>query len=258
MGWLGRKRGSQTGSTERPGQTSLIEYLFVDETRLDSYFQQISGPTALDTVPTFGGTLSLTGPSVSGGIQKNPRPFTRHEKIEALLTYLRAEDQLASQRVDSIGPGAKVFRLESCRATQAVLALPNSERSLTIWVCGAPRTKSHQHRHQPGRLYLIEDFRGSDYPGGEHEARSSYTALMMMLEDPDIGARVSDAGFDPRAHTEAFAAHPVELIKQLGGEIGLERPIRVLYRVRATLAEGLEDFTVATIGYPIVIADDPR
>lgn len=68
----------------------LIEYIYVDHKRLDSYFEQISeSPIAYDKVPTWKGGVGLTnlGSEVTQG--RYPRPFTTHEKFSSLLEYLK-------------------------------------------------------------------------------------------------------------------------------------------------------------------------
>ena len=44
----------------------LAEYIYVDERRLNSYFEQLSSPIAYDKVPTWKASLSLTGPTAGG------------------------------------------------------------------------------------------------------------------------------------------------------------------------------------------------
>jgi hypothetical protein len=45
----------------------LTEYLYVDEQRLNSYFDQITEhPVAYDKIPTWKASLSITGPSAEG------------------------------------------------------------------------------------------------------------------------------------------------------------------------------------------------
>lgn len=53
-----------------------------------------------------------------------------------------------------------------------------------------------------------------------------------------------------------FAAHPTEVLRELGAQVGPSRRIDVLYRIRETLPDSAyEDYAV--IGYPIVIAAHP-
>ncbi|MDV3352755.1 hypothetical protein QGP82_29045 [Leptothoe sp. LEGE 181152] len=68
----------------------LIEYIYIDHKRLDSYFEQISeSPIAYDKVPTWKGGVGLTNLGSEVTQSRFPRPFTTHEKVSNLLEYLR-------------------------------------------------------------------------------------------------------------------------------------------------------------------------
>ena len=55
----------------------LIDYLFIDHRRLDSYFEQISeSPVAYDKVPTWKGGVGLTNLGSEVTQTRFPRPFT--------------------------------------------------------------------------------------------------------------------------------------------------------------------------------------
>ena len=41
---------------------SLIEYIYIDKSRIDGYFEQISDPVRYDKVPVWNASLGLTGP----------------------------------------------------------------------------------------------------------------------------------------------------------------------------------------------------
>lgn len=76
-----RKRAKRQNGDDLPSKP-LLEYIYVDDARLDSYFEQAANPVAYDNVPTYQGTVGLTGPTVTVGAQRYPRPFTRHEKVQ--------------------------------------------------------------------------------------------------------------------------------------------------------------------------------
>jgi hypothetical protein len=251
-----RRRSRQGEPTESTPLAPLAEYLFVDDARLDTYFQQISAPVAYDKIPSYQGTIGLTGPAITAGSQQHQRDFTRHEKVQAVLDYLQRGGFVASSRVgEDHWTTQSVFRFETCHGARAVLPVPNAERGLAIWICDPPDDQAREESHSAmGRLYLVEDFRGADFDGPYHQAVSGYSALLMMLEDRDFQPAMEQAGlrFD---HAEAFAVSPLELVGDLGGKVGGARTIRTLYRIRDTLNEQHAEFSVVTIGYPIVITE---
>jgi len=67
---------------------ALKEYLYIDERRLNSYFEQISSPVKYDKVPVWKASISLTGPNAEGQQARFARPYTKHEKIEKLNEYV--------------------------------------------------------------------------------------------------------------------------------------------------------------------------
>lgn len=67
---------------------ALVEYIYIDRIRLDSYFQQISSPNTFDKVPSWKVSFSLIGPGVEGTQSPNARPYTDHEKVIAVLDNL--------------------------------------------------------------------------------------------------------------------------------------------------------------------------
>ena len=59
---------------------SLIEYVYVDEKRLDAYFEQISSPVTYDKVPEWNADISITGPKAGG---------SNHDSLVPLLLTKR-------------------------------------------------------------------------------------------------------------------------------------------------------------------------
>ena len=87
---------------------ALVEYLYVDDKRLDSYFEQIFSPVTYDKVPEWDAEIGLTGPKGGGKQVRSARPFTTPEKIPTLTKHLEDEELVTSGR----GPG-KIFRIET-------------------------------------------------------------------------------------------------------------------------------------------------
>jgi hypothetical protein len=101
----------------------LVEYLYVDEKRLDTYFEQISSPVTYEKVPEWNAEISITGPKAGGKQARFARPYTTHEKISALTKHLEDKGLVEYER-----PGAKkakdlgrMFRIERCRAKRVFI-----------------------------------------------------------------------------------------------------------------------------------------
>jgi len=159
----------------------LAEYLYVDETRLDSYFQQISSPVTFDKKPTWKAGLSLTGPVAEGTQSVFPRPHTRHEKICALLDYLKQNSQLRNPEQSH----AATFAFETLNASPVHIPLRKDATSkqdyLNLWV-GTPKTGIGGYR------FLLEGFSGKD---DERPAiLSAFSCLQAMLDE--FGETVRD------------------------------------------------------------------
>jgi hypothetical protein len=148
----------------------IAEYLYVDHTRTDSYFEQISGSVKYDKVPIWKVALGLTGLSVESTQQRPARPFTEHEKLSRLAATLPEE-----------GPEA-LFHLMTIFGRRTVIrADKNTLRGVAFWLCRRPQSTGIG-------LYLVEQPRCDDEPIAYY---SGLTALMMIL--PIIH---SDSGSD--------------------------------------------------------------
>ena len=98
---------------------SILEYLFVDQPRLDTYFEQISDPVAYDKVPVWKVVLGLTGLSAEKTQSRLGRGYTNHEKLTRLVRYLKDKEQLAAERAAHPSNYEKPFTLESMTARRA-------------------------------------------------------------------------------------------------------------------------------------------
>jgi len=233
---------------------SLTEYLYVDERRLESYFEQISSPLHYDQSPNWKFSLNLAGPSVETTLSKQGRQFTRHEKIMALIRHLEKNDLMEIYRPadEERRRTDKVFRLETCRAIRVHIA-PEGETEFPgfgLWISYSPHPK-HQNpkvsNYQAGALYLLEDFRDTDPP--HPTTYSAYTALNLFCDV--VGSEYSVE------NSTMFSSHPDKFFAALGAKIGKQRLIRTMYRIRATCndTDGQQFGAVVTIGYPLFIAE---
>ena len=98
---------------ERDKTMPLIEYLYVDERRLNSYFEQISSPVGYDKVLVWNAELSLKGPEAEGTQARFARPSTTHEKVTALMKFFGKEGLgLGRAKSSSVADRRAYFRLE--------------------------------------------------------------------------------------------------------------------------------------------------
>jgi hypothetical protein len=152
---------------------TFTEYIYVDQARLDSYFEQISSPVAVDKLPSWKVGISLTGPHAEGTQASLPRPYTRHEKICRILDHLHANSQ---SRPPELNPYT-TFVYESLEASPVYLPAPKNtslnRKSITLWVA-LPKNSAGGYR------FLLEDFTRSD---SEQPCLSSYSCLKVMIEE---------------------------------------------------------------------------
>ena len=116
---------------------SIAEYLFIDQPRLDTYFEQISDPVAYDKVPVWKVVLGLTGLSAETTQSRLGRAYTNHEKLTRLVRYLKDKEQLGTGRVAHPFHYDKPFTLESMTARRAHIPIRKESPSfqgLSIWV----------------------------------------------------------------------------------------------------------------------------
>jgi hypothetical protein len=152
----------------------LADYLFVDEARLDSYFEQISSPLTFEKKPTWKAGVSLSGPVAEGSQSVIPRPHTRHEKICTVLEYLKQNLELRNPEQSH----AASFGFESLNATPVHIPLRTDAKSkqdyLNLWV-GTPTTVVGGYR------FLLEGFSGKD--DQRPAVLSAFSCLQAMLDE---------------------------------------------------------------------------
>lgn len=147
---------------------TVTEYLYVDQRRVDSYFEQVSDPVKYDKVPIWKMALGLAGPSTEGTQSRPGRAFTQHEKITELLKRLAG------------GPSSRVSRRRDSEFAVACLSavrafIPSRSTGagdfpgLAIWIgLGAEESRDLDP------VYLIENFPRDD------ESRSNWSGMSAL------------------------------------------------------------------------------
>lgn len=246
---------------------SLVEYLYVDVARLNSYFEQISSPITYEKIPIWRVALGLTGPKTETTQSRPGRPFTHHEKILKIVEYINTQ-KLVFKRERKFfeqypSNAYKSFGIETIIAHKAII--PSRSKfpqlpTLNIWISLTKNSVKGGIERYPGALYLIEDFHKDD--NEEFGNATGYSALFMLS---DILQKNNDVQFFDYTSTpfdqqkeiqRRFASNPIEFLTSLGAHFGPKRHIHVIYRVRAICIEiNDENLTRVTIGYPIVISE---
>lgn len=246
---------------------ALTEFLYVDETRLNSYIEQIGSPVTYDKVPTWTAELSLIGARAEAIQSRFSRDLSRYEKFERLLEHLQTNHLLYSERLGSMPDGYHPnqgqildFVLETCMATKVVIPpdVAAQSRSLAVWVSPEPLYSESK----AGFLCLLEDFSGPDVSSHDRAySVSTYTIfyeLVRCFHDDLFRSLTGDSGVErlglyaPK-YLSAFIKDPIGTLALLGGKPGPERKIRSLYRIRNFGYDNYNHDLITTFGYPIAI-----
>jgi len=240
---------------------SLTEYLYVDERRLNSYFEQISSPVTYDKVPVWKASLSLTGPNAEGQQARFARSFTQHEKMMKVSEFIKNEGT------------HETFFTVSCEMTRVLVppkTLNSDFKGLVLWIAEPTRNE-----RMIDTLCLLEDNRRDD---DDERAfwGTAFSALTVFLKDMSdqvnesiLESNLPRVGIGSPADKE-FHKNPLAFLRTLGAQAYPKRSIHSMYRKRITSgkmespfpeenerkSETEPDYTV-TIGYPIWIADGP-
>lgn len=262
---------------------SLRDYLYVDETRLNSYLGQISSTGAFKRAPSL---KSLKVGPVSVELTPHSREKTDHEKVCELVKHLESNGHISHSRpyvAHESGDYAKIpnFVLEECEAYRILIPstkIVHGNEGIVIWISEWPLERNSHPVIQPGLLCMIQD---STYDDNKHTAgfsHSGYTwlqSLLYQLAEEDIKTRLSsqypvshlgDYIYDIMSvqsylHDEEhiFRPRPLEWLKQKGCILSTNRRIVALYKIRNLggdeigIENNREDLTVSTFGYAIAI-----
>jgi len=243
----------------------LVEYIFIDVPRLESYIAQIEGKCGF--VPSYNAGLSITGPAAGATLEKVEHKWTNHEMITKLLDHLEKTDQLKRERGLEMHSQV-LFCLETCVARKVLFPsnvtadLPGI-KELALWISFEPRKslgKVKESSHiSVGPLYLIESY-FEDSP--KVHTFTAYSAFMYMLDNLIIDNQKLIMPKPPAEKIEdlarRFSLDPFGYLEGLNAHISAPRRIECLYRRRATMIDldkYLEFKKLVTFGYPIFIAD---
>ena len=243
-------------------EDSLIEYLYIDERRLDEYFEQISPPVMYDKVPIWKTVLGLFGPKVEATQSRPGRPFTTHEKVTRFHHHLKKDKLLIEHRpvepfemeLRDDSNSSNQFRLEQMSAQRVRLNKVDEDIEINIWVSLQPDRQIKESRSAVGALFLIEDFRGND----DRVTRiSGFSSLWFLVQEMKPLIELANSNIFDQADKieDRFGEDPIGTLKDLGAQFGPSRRIQATYRIRVCGMEmGARDHATTTVGYPIVIS----
>ena len=244
----------------------LVEYIFIDVQRLESYTTQIEGINKYDRVLNWSVKLSATGPTVDANSQKALHKWTYHEMIANLLNYLKKTKQLDTERESVPSRQGAQFCLERYVARKAllpsdVIADIQGINELALWIscepkisCEPEKTLVQEKLRRAGTLYLIESYFKNDLP--YTRGYSGYSAFEYMLRNilQTKNARTVNPKGQITELARLFALNPFEYLAELKAQISAPRRIECLYRRRTTMIDWNIQRLV-TFGYPIFIID---
>jgi len=233
--------------------SSIKEYIYIDEKRLNTYFEQISSPVTYDKVPVWKASASLTGPKASVDQSRVSRQYTTHEKATLLLEYLKKNKQLSENR-----PGhwdtSPMFRLETFQATRfkfntASPKIKNNE-VLKMWISPRESICKRTGVSVDSNLYLLEDFPRDDGKEWNWSSYSIFYALSKELIE-------EETHFENPLSIDIYN-NPSSVLNKLDKQVGPPRLIKCLYRIRATFLESWDrpEEPAGIFAYPIFIIEE--
>jgi hypothetical protein len=244
---------------------NLVEYLYVDQRRLDSYIEQIGSTRTYDKIPVWSIGLGLTGPTASGTQDRFARERSVHEKIELLRRHLRESEYFSDSRpvliAETVGNQVTIVfyeeAIDACRIVIPARQGVPGARDLHIWIAEEQNGRPVKHT----LLALLEDFNQDDTPGAY--GLTSYSALGYLASYakeelsktivlPDTLLTTGGATREGQSWVFGPDRRDFDLrtvLTSVGCHVFPFRRIRVLYRVRAI------GYTYSQIfGYPIFIS----
>ena len=193
---------------------ALVEYLYVDRSRLQSYSEQL--------LP-------------AGSVRQ---PVTVHESVVRLLAHLKSHGLSISSRpfdpFEDDQLDQPLFRMEAMWARRAFIPsltvgqMKPEGSSLRLWVSLHPEVQHESNRGDVvGPLFLIEDFQGD--PNNQFLA-SGYSSLLLLAKNlrrdhpsSTLGKQLAVFEHEEKESQSRFARDPIGTLTALGAQFGAER-----------------------------------
>jgi hypothetical protein len=225
----------------------INEILYVDEIRLNMYFEQISPPEKIEILTTKNLKAGFTSLGVDINENIRTRNYTTNEKLFIVEDHLRRNNQLLDGRPSEIytfenkGP----FIKETIKA-QRIFLPPRKllGRELNLWVADSEK-QLDSWRPKDIPLFLVEDY---TLRKRDSIPISSYSYLLLLKSGYGEEIRKTIIGDIPFADIVKLEEDPINTLIKFGAKALDKRNITVLYKVRAS--ERCNCF-----GYPICIME---
>lgn len=221
----------------------LIEYLYVDEKRLNTYSEQIGTTSTGKKQGVIKLGWSPTGPSIGGEGSLSQRDTNTHERIQKLLKFLEKKELLLSTRPansDESDLYRSNFFLENAKATKLIFSKVESIKNygfkeLALWVINPVNKPTQRSRENIFKadgvfLYLIESYWEKDdsYSGPV----SGNSALNILLREMQEKFGLDLNKIKEQLYSREDDTPPIKLLEQAGFIVQSPRLITSLYRQR--------------------------
>jgi hypothetical protein len=242
----------------------IVDYIYVDEKRVDSYIDQMGGIPPKTKKVSATTTISLS-PSIQLKNEADASGHSLTEKVEFLRRTLVIGGKSELQRPISLqahGEVRRPFVHESCLARKVTFSGEIVREHLgadnfSVWISDPdPKTLNGPGWTFRGSfLYLTETKFDEGGPTSLWSGRSS----LQVLANAAQGRPLLEASpGEPMGR--GSVEHPIEKLRAIGGVVGDQRSIETIYKVRFMTdeqvfnIEGDEHRVHDILGYPIYIA----
>lgn len=229
----------------------LRDYLFLDEKKINSFFEQISDPNKHERTGSIKASLSFPKVGIEAELKSESRPFTLNEKISILEDHLKENEAHAFHEFDLLKQDyfeeamfsysldfVKILHFKASR----ILIGDGKNAEIMMWISTDPQFK----------IYLLEQVRTTDERAAWWSSFSTLMAILEELNDNDIDSFQQIIGEDAM---EKFDLDPLFYLKKIGKMAGPPRTINCLLKVRCTFMAQTKnnEYEKALVGYPIYI-----
>jgi hypothetical protein len=231
----------------------LRDYIYTDEKRISSFFEQISGPQKNEKSGSL--KLSFTFPKIGfeSEIKNESRPYTFNEKIHLLENYFEGTsdktkmykkydlEQDIFKKVDTFPIDLEFIKFLNFKANR-ILVSDGTGNDLIMWISSDPHIK----------VYLFEEMSNPDKAARWWSSYSTFRAIISEIDDGS--AKIFENQMKGNSIVK-FDENPLFYLNQIGKKISSDRVINCLVKVRATFMSRLpgDKFEKAIVGYPIYI-----
>ncbi|MBE0580069.1 hypothetical protein [Devosia sp.] len=228
----------------------MVDYLYYDDRRLDSYIEQFASPVTFDKFAEWTASLSLAGPNGEGKQTGHARPLTKHEKVEEVTQFLVDKDLVQGR------PCGRQRELAFVDDTFSARRFFIPKHNIAIWMSKPAKAPTVSHNDFQV-TYFIEDYTQRGNHEGPPSRYSGYSGLYLLSEELERGNKepLRDLWDEPETGKLAFIRDPIGFFTKVGAHVGPTQNIRTVYKFRAssTDLDHPDGYVLCVIGYPLWI-----